>query len=141
MSAIIVRDNQAAAEQRADLLNELQNFTGSERFFLCSLSKRNVMTEGAKYVAEKTGGFWLMDIISSWQIDKRTRNEDFQVWTVYVFGDNRGLVVCEDGHNREICRQELAHTDFPLGLTSKGFSVWAERNELGGVTIMLPSER
>ena len=48
-------------------------------------------------------------------------------------------VQCEDGNGKILVTQKIEYTDFPLG-RSETFKMFAERNELGGVTVMLPSE-
>jgi hypothetical protein len=127
---------QANLEQAADLEVELQQFTGSEQFRRWSvLFPRDILTDGAHYLAQKASAFWLMDLIASWQHKPQLRAEAFQTWTLTRTGDN-WLAVCDDGNGNVITRQRIEYSDFPLPT----FKLFAVRNERRGITIMLPSE-
>jgi hypothetical protein len=123
----------------AKLNSELPQFSGSEKFY--RYMGNCLLTEGTKFLADTAGCFWFMDIIASYQHEREFKLEDFQVWTVTVDA-TRGTarVTCTDGDKGDgpvtLCTQEIASTDFPL----PKFTVWAERNETGGITILLPSE-
>ncbi|MFA5875044.1 MAG: DUF6876 family protein [Anaerolineales bacterium] len=96
-----------------------------------------VLTDGALYVAEAAGTYWLMDII--WSYLPKTNREEFQVWTL-SFPDpekSAALVVCDDGNGHELVRQAISYGDFPL---KEGIKLYACANEHGGFTAMLPRE-
>ena len=115
----------------------LAGFTGSERFTKFSLLFRALLTDGAEYVAEQAGAFWLMDIIGSYQ--RILRNQPFQVWKLQPNKTTDGaLVVCEDGNKNVLVQQRIKYTDFPF-INGEEFVLWACDNG-DGVTIMLPSE-
>lgn len=130
-------------ETEQDLLVELDNFIGSGEFFRWNpaLFRRDIMTEGVHFLVERAGAFWLADLIASHQ--SRLDGQDFQIWFVQVkqHGDKRSATAwCQDDQpGRVLVKQEIEYTDFPLGLSAP-FRLYAARNELGGVTIMLPSE-
>jgi hypothetical protein len=46
--------------------------------------------------------------------DRVVGPEPFQVWTLKVRSNRRGMVICDDGNGRELYLQELEYTDFPL---------------------------
>jgi hypothetical protein len=116
----------------------LAQFIGSESFYKFSPLFRALLTDGAQYVAETAGAFWLMDIIGSYQ--NQLRGEDMQVWKLIPNKTTSGAkVVCENGNKIEILSQRIPFTDFPF-INGEEFVLWACRNEFGGVTIMLPSE-
>lgn len=123
------------------LREELAGFTGSDTFRRWSpLFQRHVLTQGAHHLAERAGCYWLMDVIASHQHDPKVRAEGFQVWTLAP--DGKGWAVhATDGDKGDgpkvIARQAIEYSTFPL---PEGITLWATRNELGGVTIMLPSE-
>jgi hypothetical protein len=79
-----------------------------------------------KYFALKK---WLVDVFVSWQ--PQLKAEDFQVWKISVNPDNSALIVCEDGNNNELTRQEIPFTDFPL----ENFKCYVERS--GEYTVAL----
>jgi hypothetical protein len=115
---------------------DLRQFTGSEQFFRHGLSRKHIYTEGVHYLARRAGCYWLLDKIalhSTPAIDA----EDFQVWTLTLKPDRTAVIVTEDGNGTVLKTEDITWTDFPL----PEISLWAERNERGGFTIMLPSER
>jgi hypothetical protein len=119
----------------------LGQFSGSETFTPWSpLFRNSVLTEGALYVAENCGAYWLMDIIGSYQHEAKFKKQDFQVWKLKTVlslkMEKTWLVTAEDGNENALARQSIEYSDFPLN----GIEIWAIRNELGGLTLMLPSE-
>ncbi len=98
---------------------DLAHFTGSEEYTRHGLMRNILISEGAKYVADKGGAHWLLDIIASMQLDKKVRAEEFQVWQLNTFKkDNSdshyGILICGDGNGNEVYRQKIGYTDFPL---------------------------
>jgi hypothetical protein len=71
-----------------------------------------VLTDGAQYVAEQAGAYWLMDLIGSYQYPLLPE-EPFQVWVLTAQG-KKGKVVADDGNGRILVSQEIPYTDFPL---------------------------
>lgn len=116
-----------------EIKNSLAQFHGSETFTRWSFSRRDVLTEGALFVAKECGAFWLMDAIASHQ--HKLKNEDFQVWRLRKENE-KWVLTGEDGNYREIIEQKIKFSDFPLD----EIKLFACRNELGGITIMLPGE-
>jgi hypothetical protein len=114
----------------------LSNFNGSETFTKWSILFSNcVLTEGALFVAEQCGAYWLMDAIASHQHNPTVRAEGFQVWKLAKDG-KEWLLSCEDGNDGVVTFQKIQFSDFPL----ENMEIWAVENELGGFTLMLPSE-
>jgi len=118
------------------LKNELSNFTGSENFTRWSILTKDVATEGVIFLAENADCFWLLDLIASHQIDPKVKREEFQVWKLTGTPGDKATVVCEDGNDNEIARQELEFSTFPL----PEIAIWASLNERGSRNLMLPSE-
>ncbi len=107
-------------------------FTGSENWHRHALNPKVLFTDGAKYVADEGGAYWLLDIIATAQrYDKRVAAERFQVWRLSVRPDNMAKVTCEDGNSNTVYTQELEFTDFPVC----GITLWFSNN-----VIYLPSE-
>jgi hypothetical protein len=127
----------------------LPQFTGASKWYKWnSLFPRDLLTDGSVYVAEACEAFWLMDVIASHQLNPRLNGEDFQVWYLVkrILLDAHGKrrrdywdLTCTDGNDKspDLVCQEFEYSDFPLN----EIKLYAGRNELGGITICLPSER
>lgn len=50
---------------------DLTQFTGSENWYRHGLNPKVLFTDGAKYVADEGGAYWLLDIIASAQLYKK----------------------------------------------------------------------
>ena len=112
--------------------SELAQFTGSESWFRHGINRAVLFTDGAKYVADQAGAYWLLDEIAIIQPhDARLRGEEFQVWKLAVNADQTGVLTCEDGNDNVVYTKELEYTDFPLD----GITLYFTNN-----TILLPSE-
>ncbi len=60
---------------------ELRQFTGSETWYRHGLVRSVLYTEGAKYLAEKGGAYWLLDEIAPAQKTcPALAAEAFQLW-------------------------------------------------------------
>jgi hypothetical protein len=59
----------------------LRQFTGSEQLHRHGLVRSILFTDGAKYVADQGGAYWLLDEIALAQRgEKAVAAEEFQVW-------------------------------------------------------------
>src|SRR5215471_18753753 len=86
----------------------LHQFTGTEHWYRHPLVRTVTYTDGAQYVAEHGGAYWLLDIIAIAQRhEKAVSAEPFQVWKLAVDGKQSGTVICEDGNGKEVYRQGL----------------------------------
>ena len=119
------------------LTAQLAQFTGSTTFTRHGLVRSMLMTEGVAFLADQAGAHWLMDAIASYQHEARARAEPFQAWSLVVDAGTRSVVLAmTDGNSsRQIIRQEIACTDFPLAK----IELWAISDGDHRV-IMLPSE-
>jgi hypothetical protein len=73
---------------------DLMQFTGSERWYRHGLHRRILFTDGAKYVADTAGAYWLLDEIALIQHDKRVAATAFQAWTLVVHPDQTATLTC-----------------------------------------------
>lgn len=122
-------------DTKTNLKLDLDQFTGSEHFYK-HLGGRNVMTDGVVYLAHTAGAHWLTDVVFSHTTCTRAvAREDFVVITLTVKND-KGRVVFDDGNGNKLKVQLIPYTDFPLDT----IKLYAVRNELKGMTLMLPSE-
>ena len=111
-----------------EIESALNQMNGTECYYL--YTKGFKLTDGVKLMAELTGGFWLLDVIISYQGNEKRLDPDFQVWTLKVDGDKAIVYGKNDIEN--VVVQEIEYTDFPL----KEITVWVE-----GDVLLLPSER
>ena len=93
---------------------ELKQFTGSESWYRHSLMRKVLYTDGAQYVAEKGGAYWLLDEIALSQIEPKIAAETFQVWRLKVHSDNSATLTCDDGNDNTVYTKRISFTDFPL---------------------------
>lgn len=118
------------------LEHELSGFVGTESYHRWNVLCPNFyLTDGTKYLADKAGCYWLMDLVASYQRQLLQRGEHFQVWKLKVNPDASAIVRCEDGNNHKVLQQSIPFTDFP----APGIEVWAEWSS-EGLVIYLPSE-
>ena len=93
---------------------DLDQFTGSEQWYRHSLVRSITFTDGAKYVADHGGAYWLLDEIALAQkFSAAVKAEPFQVWKLTV-NDCRGLLTCDDGNDNVVYSKPIPFTDFPL---------------------------
>lgn len=109
------------------MLENLSQFTGSKVVYRHPFGF--LFTEGAKYVADEAGAYWLLD-----EIGLKGRafltEEPFQVWKLTVKG-HEGKLITEDGNGNLMNTIILDFTDFP----EPGIELWFIDN-----VILLPSE-
>lgn len=111
---------------------DLAQFTGSEQWYRHGINRKVLFTDGAKFVADQAGAYWLLDEIALVQpYDKRVAAEEFQVWKLAVKADHTATLSCEDGNDNVVYTKKIPFTDFP----GDGITLWFTNN-----TILLPSE-
>ena len=91
------------------LLNELSQFTGTERYY--KITSHHLLTDGTKYLAEQAKCYWLMDAIASHL--PRLYHDHFAVARLVV-NDSRAVLTLDDGNGNVFARQQIPYTDFPL---------------------------
>lgn len=94
--------------------SDLAQFTGTETWYRHALMRSILFTEGAKYVADKAGAYWLLDEIAIAQVESSVSAEPFQVWKLQVRTNQTATLTCEDGNYNVILTKEVSFTDFPL---------------------------
>jgi len=111
---------------------DLHQFTGTEHWYRHGINRNVLFTDGAKYLADAGGAYWLLDEIALIQpYDKKVAAEPFQVWKLTVRADRTATLACDDGNGNIVFTKELEFTDFPLGAVKLYFT---------DNTILLPSE-
>ena len=94
---------------------DLAQFTGgTNEWYRHPLNTKILFTDGAKYVADEGGGYWLLNEIALSQRSQiRVAEEPFQVWTLTVNSDQTGTITVEDGNYTVLFTKALDYTDFP----------------------------
>ncbi len=111
---------------------ELRQFTGSEQFYRYGLKGDMLLTEGAKYLADCAGAYWLMDEITLAQrFSKSVAEQEFQLWRLVVGEDGKGALSCDDGNGHIVYTKTIPFTDFP----ACGIRLYVSNR-----VIMLPTE-
>jgi hypothetical protein len=111
---------------------DLRQFTGSEHWYGHGLVGNVLFTDGAKYLADQAGAYWLLDEIALAQrYEKKVAGETFQVWKLIVGPGHTATLTCDDGNNNVVFTKRIEFTDFPLPEVTLYFT---------DNTILLPSE-
>ena len=110
---------------------QLTQFIGTTGYF--RISRRHLLTDGTKYLAEEAECFWMMDAIASHLSEIGT--DDWFVQIRMTVNGNRATMIYEDGSGSEHARQEIPYTDFPIHAISL-YACWDGEHWV----IMLPSE-
>ena len=111
--------------------SQLTQFIGTTGYY--RISRRHLLTDGTKYLAEAAECFWMMDAIASHLCEIGT--EDWFVAVRVQVTEGRAVMIYEDGNGREHARQEIPYTDFPLNSITL-YACWDGEHWV----IMLPSE-
>ena len=117
-----------------EILNELPNFYGTDGYTCWSALFRNfVLTDGARYLADAAGAWWLMDAVASHL--GSYRDEDFVVAKFSKKGNEWWKLRLEDGNDNVLAQQAIEYSDFPLD----EITLYVEYDGTNHV-ILLPSE-
>jgi hypothetical protein len=112
--------------------SDLPQFTGTENWHRFGINRKVLCTDGAKYVADKGGAYWLFDAIAIARLyEKAVVGEAFQVWKLTVNADRSASLTCDDGNGNVVYTQRIEFTDFPLDAITLYFT---------DNVILLPSE-
>lgn len=111
--------------------DQLILFTGTERYY--RISRKHLLTEGTKYVAENAGAFWMMDAAASHLNEIGT--DDWFVLVRVTVTNSSAVMRYEDGNGNVSARQSIPYTDFPLP-SFMFYACWDGEHWV----LMLPSE-
>ena len=110
---------------------ELAQFTGSENWYRHGINRTVLFTDGAKYVADTAGAYWLLDEIAFAQAEPDVAAEAFQFWKLTVNLEKHTAFLTCEGDDNVVFSKRIEFTDFPLDEISLYFM---DR------VILLPSE-
>lgn len=110
---------------------DLASFTGTEQYHRYWMGLK--LTDGAKYLADQAGAYWLMDAIASYQPEAMRDPMlcEMQFWKLKVNADKSATLTCERDTDDVAFKQEIGYTDFPLD----SVKVYVQNG-----VILLPSE-
>lgn len=111
--------------------HQLGQFTGTGRYY--KISRRHLLTDGTRYLAEQAACFWLMDAIAS-HLSEIGTAEWFVVIKTTVKRTS-AVMVYQDGNGKELARQAIPYTDLPLAHIDL-YACWDTEHWV----IMLPSK-
>ena len=111
----------------------LAQFTGSEHWYRHGLVRDILFTDGAKYVADQGGAYWLLDEIALAQrFEKAGCRRGIPGLEAHRQARPQRHLRLRGGNGRTVFEKAIQYTDFP----ADGVELWFENN-----TIYLPSER
>ena len=94
------------------LQKELLQFIGTENWYKHWAGLLHY-TDGIKYLADKAGAYWLVDLVASYQ--HKLKGAPFQLWSIKVNDDKTAVVeMREDIGLEPLVTQRIEFTDFPL---------------------------
>ncbi len=94
--------------------SDLDQFTGSENWYRHGINRTILFTDGAKYLADQAGSYWLLDEIALGQRhDTRLAAEEFQVWKLVVKPDRTAKLLCGDGNGNVVFHEAHRIHGFP----------------------------
>lgn len=116
-----------------ELTTALAHFTGTDGY--TRLYPKLLLTDGAVFLAEKAGCFWLMDVFASHLFTAIDADmEPFTVLNLIKHSDSAKVTI-DDGNGVVLAEQDIEFTDFPLA-SIKLYGCWSEDYWI----VMLPSE-
>lgn len=116
---------------RKEIEAGLPQFTGTTQWY--RFQPGFLLTEGAKWLAESAGCYWLYDIV--WSIRPILAKDTFAVAKLAVVG-SAAIFALEDGNDNVLYTQAIEYTDFPLPQVT----LYVVDGDRGKKVIMLPLE-
>ena len=112
--------------------SDLDQFIGTEAYYVNPLYRWMQYTDGVKYFAQHAGGgaYWLLDIIGT-EIKELYDHRGFLCINLKVHENESCDLVVEDGDGSELRTRRMSFTDCPVG---------AYKFFLTGNVLMLASE-
>lgn len=95
---------------KQNLANELKQFTGTLAY--TKLNPKSLLTDGALYLAETIGCYWLFDLFYS-HLVTQNHHENFACLKMCV-SNSSALVRITDGNELVLASEVIEYTDFLL---------------------------
>lgn len=113
------------------LQSMLVQYTSTTQYF--RMGPRQLITDGAKYLADQAKCYWLLDAAFS-HLHEIGTADWFVLIKLEVTG-TKATIYYEDGNGHEHARQEIPYTDFPLAQQTL-YACWDGQHWV----LMLPGE-
>lgn len=115
---------------------DLEQFTGTTKWYRHPFFKGCIYTDGINYMAENCRAYWLIDAVFSYVPQIETVGEwFFPVHLSKKDGKENWTLKIGDSENSRIFRQDIGYSDFPMDhimlFLAKNDAFW---------TLFLPSE-
>lgn len=104
---------QTQLHDRSQLVFELANFCGTNFWYQHHLVKTMTYTDGVKYFADRTGSFWLIDVVAT-EFFPLLTEQPFLSLIVKVDG-NSCEIVATDGNDNQITARNYSFSTMPAG--------------------------
>ena len=119
-------------------LSELFQFTGSEQFFKHGINSKLIYTEGVKYLAEKTGCYWLIDDIACVLLPYLLKKHNDWFYSIQLLvTESAAVITASDGNGEILINHKVKWSDFPItGEPVKFYLCESDKH----YCLMLPSE-
>lgn len=114
---------------KREWIESLSHFNGTSKYYKDFFG--TLYTDGVKFLADEAECYWLIDLVSSYQFDRRVKGEPFHVYELRVNSDKSAVISISDGNGKILAKQWIDFTTFPLSR----FTLWYEDGVL-----LLPSE-
>ena len=95
------------------LVDDLQNFTGTESWYRHNLMYETVYTDGVKYFADTAGAHWFLDIVDT-ELFPLQKEHGFLSITMTV-ANEQASIVATDGDLTTLWNKDITFTDCPAG--------------------------
>ncbi len=109
----------------------LTQFAGTEHYY--RLNRRCLITDGAKYLADEAGAYWLLDTAAAYLIELGTC--DWFALLRIVVRDRQATLTLEDGNGAIHASQQIPFADFPSAMQML-YACWDSEQWV----LMLPAE-
>lgn len=99
----------------SDVLPDLPQYYGTLGYLrhrILPVGPGLLLTDGAKYVAEKASAWWLMDLVLSHAQEWLAKGDGFCSIELLV-KDDKGKLLVEDGDGSLLLDKDIEYTDFP----------------------------
>lgn len=113
---------------------DTSQFYGTEAYHRFGLFP-DVATDGAIYVAEKAGAFWLLDLIVAQLREKKYHLKNYFAVAKLKVAEKKGDLTLDDGNGNVFAHYPIDYTDYP----DPELTLFAQWNGERWV-LMVPSE-
>ena len=101
-------------KSKTEILEIIDQMRGTEQYHKFSnCTHFPILTDGVLALANAAECFWLLDVIGSYQTNKKL-DPNFQVWKLTVDHETHKGKVCAFNDATFVLEQDIPFTDFPL---------------------------